>query len=82
MKVVYEDPIIKRLQRAVYDADAANRRIGYIEVTIREANELSEYVRRNLWVDPRAGEFKHYTSYNAGETVGHFYGAEIRVGSK
>jgi hypothetical protein len=81
MKVVYEDSVIKRIHRAVYEADTANRRIGYIELTVREANELSEYVRRKLWVDPRACEFKHYTSYNAGETVGHFYGAEIRVGS-
>jgi hypothetical protein len=41
MKVVYEDTIVKRIQRAVYDADAENRRIGYIEVTVREAGRCS-----------------------------------------
>ena len=46
MKIVYEDHILNRIQRAVYDAELVNRRIGYIEVTVREANELSEYVRR------------------------------------
>jgi hypothetical protein len=80
MKVVYEDSIIKRIQRAVYDADVANRRIGYIEVTVREANELSDHVRRNLFVDPFNGEFTQmYTSADAGKTVGRFFGAEIRV---
>jgi len=80
MKVVYEDPIIKRIQRAVYDADAANRRIGYIEVTVREANELSREIRRNLWVqDDRTFTFVHYTSADAGKVVGFFYSTEIRV---
>jgi hypothetical protein len=83
MKVVYEDSIIKRIQRAVYDADAANRRIGYIEVTVREANELSEHVRRHLYIDPKAHlktcAFAHYTAADAGMFVGQFFGAEIRV---
>jgi len=91
MKVIYEDTIVKRIQRAVYDADAENRRIGYIEVTVREANELSEHVRRQLYVDPSSCEFRHYTSSDAGKdaspetlvvlgrVVGRFFGAEIRV---
>jgi hypothetical protein len=80
MRVVYEDSIIKRIQRAVYDADVANRRIGYIEVTIREANELSEHVRRYLYVDPFGGKFmRTYTSADAGKKVGDFFGAEVRV---
>lgn len=85
MKVVYEDLIIKRIQRAVYDADSAGRRIGYIEVTVREANELSEYVRRHFYVQPKAHlqtcAFQHYTKADAGKVVGQFYGAEIRVES-
>jgi len=82
MKVVYEDPIIKRIQRAVYDADRANRRIGYIEVTVREANELSAELRRQLWVNPNDGVFLFYTENDAGKVVGKCYGAEIRVESK
>ena len=79
MKVVYEDPILKRIQHAVFDAERANRRIGHIEVTVREANELSAEVRRTLYVLPV--EFLFYTKADAGKTVGTFYGAEIRVGS-
>ena len=83
MKVVYEDPIIKRIQRAVYDADLANRRIGHIEVTVREANELSEYVRRNLYVQPKAHlqacAFTHYTPADAGKLVGKISGVDVRV---
>ena len=78
MKVIYEDPIIKRIQQAVSDADMSGRRIGYIEVTIREANELSEYIQRSLWVKEDT-TFRHYTRADAGKLVGHFYGAEIRV---
>jgi hypothetical protein len=81
MKVIYEDPISKRIQQAVYDADSANKRIGYIEVTVREANELSAHVRRSLYMNPFGGEFLHYTSADAGKTVGKFYGAEVRVGN-
>lgn len=93
MKVVYEDSVIKRIQRAVYDADSAGRRIGYIEVTVREANELSEYVRRHLYVQPivqpivqpkahlQTCAFQHYTKADAGKVVGQFYGAEIYVES-
>jgi hypothetical protein len=83
MKVVYEDSIIKRIQSAVYDADSAGRRIGYIEVTVREANELSDHVRRHFYVTPKAHlqacAFMHYTSADAGKLVGHFYSTEIRV---
>jgi hypothetical protein len=80
MRVVYEDTIIKRIRRTVYDADASGRRIGHIEVTVREANELSDHVRRNLFVDLFNGEFTQmYTSADAGKTVGRFFGAEIRV---
>ena len=81
MKVVYEDPIIKRIQRAVYDADVANRRIGYIEVTVREANELSEYTRSKIFINPNAHFVRLYTLSDAGKVVGTFYGAEIRVES-
>jgi hypothetical protein len=81
MKVVYEDPIIKRIQRAVYDADVANRRIGYIEVTVREANELAEHIRRTLWVVEGCFD-QFYTKEDAGKVIGQFYGAEIRVESK
>jgi hypothetical protein len=81
MKVVYEDPVIKRIERAVYDADLAGCRIGYIEVTVREANELSEHVRRNLWL--RCGtDFMHYTKADAGKVVGRCYGVKILVGSE
>jgi len=82
MKIVYEDRILNRIQRAVYDAELANRRIGYIEVTVREANELSEYVRRWLWLDSSKPAFLVYTAADAGKVVGTFYGAEIRVESK
>jgi hypothetical protein len=78
MKVVYEDPIFKRIQRAVYRADLANQRIGYIEVTAREANELSEHVRRTLWVTEGCFN-RFYTEKDAGKVVGRFFGAEIRV---
>jgi hypothetical protein len=78
MKVIYEDSVIKRIQRAVFEADLANRRIGYIELTVREANQLSDYVRSKLWVQDGT-EFQYYTSRDSGKTVGHFYGAEIRV---
>ena len=83
MKVVYEDPIIKRIQSAVYEADSANLRIGHIEVTVREANELSEYVRRRLYIAPKAHlqacSFAHYTPADAGKLVGKFYGIDVRV---
>jgi len=79
MKIVYEDHILNRIQRAVYDAELVNRRIGYIEVTVREANELSEYVRRWLWLDSSKPVFLVYTAADAGKVVGTFYGAEIRV---
>jgi hypothetical protein len=78
MKVVYEDSIAKRIQRATYDAEVANRRIGHIEVTVREANELSEYVRRYLYI-PENGVYQFYTSADAGKTVGQYGGVEIRV---
>jgi hypothetical protein len=74
MKVVYEDPVIKRIERAVYDADLAGRRIGYIEVTVREANELREHVRRSVWL--------RYTKADAGKVVGRCYGVKILVGSE
>jgi hypothetical protein len=81
VKVIYEDQIIKRIQRAVYDAGRANLRIGYIEVTVREANELGEHIRRSLWVvEGRFDQF--YTKEDAGKVIGQFYGAEIRVEMK
>jgi hypothetical protein len=81
MRVVYEDPaIIKRIQKAVEDAERANRRIGYIELTVSEVNELSDYVRTRLWLGPSdLGNFRYYRADDAGKVVGKFYGAEIRV---
>jgi hypothetical protein len=81
VKVIYEDEIIKRIQRAVYDADRANLRIGYIEVTVREANELCEHIRRTLWVVEGRYDDRFYTQEDAGKVIGQFYGAEIRVES-
>jgi hypothetical protein len=83
MKVVYDDPIVKRIQRAVYEADVAGRRIGHIEVTVSEANELSRYLRSRLFFSNDDGTFYyHYTYRDAGKVVGKFFGVEIRVESK
>jgi hypothetical protein len=79
MKIVYEDHILNRIQRAVYDAELVNRRIGYIEVTVREANELSEYLHRRTRIMLNDSSFGLYTAADAGKVVGTFYGAEIRV---
>jgi hypothetical protein len=81
VKVIYKDLITERIQRAVDKADREGRRIECIEVTIPEAAELTQYVNRKLWADPRFVEFRRCISYNPGETLGKFYGAEIRVGS-
>ena len=78
MKVVHQEPIMKRIRRAVYDADCGLRPISYIELTVREANELTREVRRTLWVSNDI-HFRYYTKDDAGAVVGIFFGAEIRV---
>jgi hypothetical protein len=81
MKVVYEEPITARIQGAVRDADMTGRRIVYIEVTVREANELSLAMHRMLLAFGNPTGFQHrlYTIDDAGKKIGTYYGAEIRV---
>jgi hypothetical protein len=79
MKAVYKDPITERIQKVVYDADIMGRRIDYIEVTVREANELSKETWRRLWMDA-SRDLLQYTAADAGKVVGIFCGTEIRIG--
>lgn len=80
MKVIYEKPISERIRRAVYEAECAYKVIGWIDLTAREANELSREIQRTLYV-PDGTQFRSYTVADAGKVVGTFYGAEIRVES-
>ena len=81
MKVVYEESIAKRIQSVVYQAETENRRIGYIEVTVREANELSLTMHRMLLAFGNPTGFQHrlHTIGDAGKKIGTYCGAEIRV---
>lgn len=87
MKIVYDEPvyIAKRIYDAVDDALAVKRSIKYIELTVREANELRDYVRDTAYayLNPQngygSGPSGPYTNDDAGKVVGRFFGAEVRV---
>ena len=79
MKVVYQDPIAKRIQKAVHDAETANKRIAYIELTSSEANELSVEIRREFFVGLDPTEWGLYSKSDAGKVVGHYWGVQIRI---
>jgi hypothetical protein len=79
MKVIYKDDIMKQIQRAVYDADVASKRIDRIELTVDEANRISDEIRRTMHV-PELGYFKrYYSEHSGGAYVGKFYGVDLFV---
>jgi hypothetical protein len=84
MKVIYEKHISTRIMDAVYEADLHNRRIGYIEVTVKEADELSKWLLGHLGIEDIA-KFRPVTTETTkdhGSLVGKFYGVDIRVEQK
>jgi hypothetical protein len=80
MKVIYQKHIEERIRDAVYKADIDNKRIERIDVTAHEANELSTWLRKHIFVaDTSPPHFLHYLPSDAGKYVGQFYGAHIYV---
>lgn len=80
MKIIYES-VEQRIRRASYEADVANKRIHRIDLTVSEANELAEQVRRTLYLsDPK--EFTYYTKGDYGKSIGKYMGIDIHVEEK
>jgi hypothetical protein len=77
VKVVYES-VERLIRQAVLDADKANRRIAHIELSAAEANELTDTVRKHLYVSDPAMFTQYYPS-DAGKKVGYYMGVQLQI---
>lgn len=77
MKVIYET-VEEAIRKAVYAADLSNRRIARIELSIPEANELNDAMRKIMFrQDPES--FMYYTKYDHGKHVGAYMGVRVQI---
>lgn len=79
MKIIYQEPIEIRLQKAIAEAEKGNRQIDRIELTLREANQFSDLVRRSLYVQ-EGQEYRFYFADDVGKVIGKFMGVDLVVG--
>jgi hypothetical protein len=79
MKVIYEDRVLKRIQKAVYDADVLGQRIERLDLTVEEANELSASLHPSLFLPEISDFFRHYTKADAGKAIGRCFGVRLCV---
>jgi hypothetical protein len=79
VKVIYTT-LEKQIRLAIQRADETNRRIERIELTIAEANEITDvFSKLASRFDSESPGGKHYTHLDYGKKIGSLYGVELHV---